>query len=188
MHMRPDERVGWPKTSHVATPCDTRDQHDTRPCAPPCTRTDRAPRATCVGPGGVYDARRGPTNHDEAAMPEHVTVHPGAADRLSLAFRLRGWKDEAQGLEQRLKDLETFARKLRRRWWKGGGGVLMGLLGWAYGVVKTRPATMVLVAGGGGRPQSPPGPVNEGGGWPGGGLYPPAALGLRPPARVRGGV
>src|SRR3989441_9703977 len=29
-----------------------------------------------------------------------------------------------------------------------GGGFVMGLLGWAYGVVKTRPATMVLMAGG----------------------------------------
>src|SRR2546428_10002372 len=66
----------------------------------------------------------------------------------SLAFRLRGWKDEAQGLEQRLKGLEPFARGLRRRWWMVGGGFVMGLLGWAYGVVKTRPATMVLVAGG----------------------------------------
>src|SRR3989475_9708944 len=66
----------------------------------------------------------------------------------SLAFRLRGWKDEAQGLEQRLRDLETFARSRRRRWWMVGGGFVMGLLGWAYGVVRTRPATMVLVAGG----------------------------------------
>src|SRR5436309_4213450 len=29
-----------------------------------------------------------------------------------------------------------------------GGGFVMGLLGWAYGVVKTRPATTVLMAGG----------------------------------------
>ena len=71
-----------------------------------------------------------------------------APARGSLAFRLRGWKDEAQGVEQRLKDLETFARSLRRRWWMVGGGFVMGLLGWAYGVVRTRPATMVLVAGG----------------------------------------
>src|SRR2546422_294049 len=53
--------------------------------------------------------------------PEHST-------RLSLASRLRGWKDEGQGLEQRLKDLETFARSLRRRWVMVGGGFVMGLL------------------------------------------------------------
>ena len=72
--------------------------------------------------------------------PEHST-------RLSLASRLRGWKDEGQGLEQRLKDLETFARSLRRRWVMVGGGFVMGLLGWGLGAVRTRPGTMVLVSG-----------------------------------------
>jgi methyl-accepting chemotaxis protein len=85
----------------------------------------------------------------------------GVPARRSLASRLRGWKDEAQGLEQRLKDLETFARSLRRRWWMVGGGFVMGLLGWAYGVVTTRPPTMVLVAGGAAVVNALVGMINE---------------------------
>src|SRR2546430_2970584 len=99
------------------------------------------------------------------AGPGHGARHPvtdaAAPAPGSLAFRLRGWKDEAQGLEQRLKDLETFARSLRRRWWMVGGGFVMGLLGWAYGVVKTHPATMVLLAGGAARPHTPVRVVNN---------------------------
>src|SRR3989454_5083017 len=106
-------------------------------------------------------------------MPDAAALTSG-----SLAFRLRGWKDEAQGLEQRLKDLETFARSLRRRWWMVGGGFVMGLLGWAYGVVKTRPATMVLVAGGAGRLHSLVRMINERGWDPGGVIYSPAPFGL----------
>src|SRR2546427_12552902 len=48
--------------------------------------------------------------HDHAAGPDQVTVQAGAADRPSLASKLRGWKDDATGLEQRLKDLETISR------------------------------------------------------------------------------
>src|SRR3989454_7146769 len=92
----------------------------------------------------------------------------------SLAFRLRGWKDEAQGLEQRLKDLETFARSLRRRWWMVGGGFVMGLLGWAYGVVKTHPATMVLLAGGAAGLHALLRMINERGWYPGGVFLRPA--------------
>ena len=62
---------------------------------------------------------------------------------------MRGWKDDATGLEQRLKDLETIARSLRRRWWLVGLGMAVGIAGWAVGVVRTRPGTMVLVGGGG---------------------------------------
>ncbi|MBI1966747.1 MAG: methyl-accepting chemotaxis protein [Gemmatimonadetes bacterium] len=69
-------------------------------------------------------------------------------DRLSLAHRLRGWTDEASSLEQRLKDLETFARSHRRRWIMIGGGFLLGILGLIGGAVTTRAGTMVLVAGG----------------------------------------
>src|SRR2546422_7007761 len=96
----------------------------------------------------------------------------------SLAFRLRGWKDEAQGLEQRLKDLETFARSLRRRWWMVGGGFIMGLLGWAYGVVKTRPATMVLVAGGAAGLHALAGMINPRGWARGGVIFAPGPFGL----------
>src|SRR5438046_8610817 len=80
-----------------------------------------------------------------------VTVEAGAADRPTLASKIRGWKDDATGLEQRIKDVETIARSLRRRWWPVGTGLVLGLIGWAVwaGAVRTRPGTMVLVAGGG---------------------------------------
>src|SRR5436190_1272513 len=80
-----------------------------------------------------------------------VTVQTGAADRPTLASKIRGWKDDATGLEQRLKDVETIARSLRRRWWLVGTGLVLGLIGWAFWpvAVRTRPGTMVLVAGGG---------------------------------------
>jgi len=67
--------------------------------------------------------------------------------QASLAARLRGWKDEASGLEQRLKDLDTFARSHRRRWWIAVGVFLLGLFGWGVGVVRTRPTTMVAGLG-----------------------------------------
>jgi len=82
-------------------------------------------------------------------MAQAVTVQPGAAEQRSLASRMRGWKDDASGLEQRLKDLETIARSLRRRWWLVGLGMALGITGWAVGAVRTRPGTMVLVGGGG---------------------------------------
>lgn len=69
-------------------------------------------------------------------------------DRLSLAFRLRGWTDEATGLEQRLKDLETFARSHRRRWVMVGGGFLLAMLGRVSGAVAASAGVIVLVAGG----------------------------------------
>src|SRR5437763_2165679 len=61
-----------------------------------------------------------------------VTVEAGAADRPTLASKIRGWKDDATGLEQRLKDVETIARSLRRRWWLVGTGLVLGLIGWAF--------------------------------------------------------
>ena len=69
--------------------------------------------------------------------------------RTSLASQIRGWTDDATGLEQRLKDLETIARSLRRRWWLVGTGLALGLIGWGFGAVRARPGTMVLLAGGG---------------------------------------
>src|SRR5213078_2185864 len=71
-------------------------------------------------------------------MAQAAIVPSGTAEQRSLASRMRGWKDDASGLEQRLKDLETIARSLRRRWWLvglamvlvgGGGLVLNALLG-----------------------------------------------------------
>src|SRR5437660_10787090 len=82
-------------------------------------------------------------------MVQAVTAQPGAADHRSLASRMRGWKDDASGLEQRLKDLETIARSLRRRWWLVGLGLALGITGWAFGGGRTRPGTVVLVGGGG---------------------------------------
>src|SRR5437016_9457727 len=84
-----------------------------------------------------------------AGGADRVTVPAGEADRPTLASKIRGWKDDATGLEQRLKDLETIARSLRRRWWLVGTGLVLGLIGWAVEAVRTRPGTMVLVAGGG---------------------------------------
>ena len=78
-----------------------------------------------------------------------MTARPGVPSlKKSLAARVRGWKDDASGVEQRLRDLEAVARAHRRRWVMVGTGFLIGVLGWIAGVVKTRPTTMVLLAGG----------------------------------------
>jgi len=82
-------------------------------------------------------------------VARHVTAPPGIPPfRKSLAARVRGWKDDASGVEQRLRDLEAVTRAHRRRWVMVGTGFLIGVLGWIAGVVKTRPTTMVLLAGG----------------------------------------
>jgi methyl-accepting chemotaxis protein len=47
----------------------------------------------------------------------------------SLAYRIRGWTDDAAALEQRLKDVETFARAHRRRWVLIAGTFVLGALG-----------------------------------------------------------
>jgi methyl-accepting chemotaxis protein len=70
-----------------------------------------------------------------------------APTRKSLAARVRGWRDDSAGVEQRLRDLEAVARAHRRRWVMVGAGFLLGALGWIAGVVPTHPTTMVLVAG-----------------------------------------
>src|SRR5437763_7364411 len=109
-------------------------------CSSMCHGPGGGGGAACVHRGGVYDAD---------PMVPAITVQSGAAEPRSLASRMRGWKDDASGLEQRLKDLETIARSLRRRWWLVGLGMVVGITGWAVGVVRTRPGTMVLVGGGG---------------------------------------
>src|SRR2546426_10299249 len=77
-----------------------------------------------------------------------VSTLPTAASRTSLASLVRGWKDDATGLERRLKALEPIARSHRMRRVMIGVGFVFGLVGWAATAVKTRPTTMVLVAGG----------------------------------------
>jgi len=77
--------------------------------------------------------------------------HPSSADvrlRASIASRLRGWTDDATGLEQRLKDLATFSRSHQRRWVLITMGALLALVGRLGGSVPTPSGTIVLVSGG----------------------------------------
>lgn len=60
---------------------------------------------------------------------------------------MRGWTDDA-GYEQRLKDLETFARSHQRRWALIAVGALLALIGSFAGTVPTPAGTIVLGAGG----------------------------------------
>jgi len=75
-------------------------------------------------------------------------VAHAARPRVSVASRLRGWTDDATGLEQRLKDLETFSRSHRRRWVLIMVGTLLALVGRLGGSVPTPSGTIVLVSGG----------------------------------------
>ncbi len=77
-----------------------------------------------------------------------TTPQDVAPIKKSLVARMRGWRDDSAGVEQRLRDLEAVARAHRRRWVMVGAGFLLGVLGWIAGVVPTHPTTMVLVAGG----------------------------------------
>jgi methyl-accepting chemotaxis protein len=78
-----------------------------------------------------------------------VTPPASRPSRPSLAYRLRGWKDEASALEQRLRDLDTIARGHRRRWWLAGGIGVLGLVGrYVAAAVETDGTRIVLVAGG----------------------------------------
>jgi methyl-accepting chemotaxis protein len=78
-----------------------------------------------------------------------VTVPPLGSAVNSLAYRLRGWKDESAALEQRLRDLDTVARSQARRWWIAGGLGVLGLVGhYVAGVVRADGDQIVLVAGG----------------------------------------
>ncbi len=94
--------------------------------------------------------RRLPPSSLEVYDHPRVTPFQQSHTRSSLASRVRGWTDDAAGggLEQRLKDLETIARSHRLRRVMAAAGLAIGLVGWGFGAVKTRPATMVLVAGG----------------------------------------
>jgi methyl-accepting chemotaxis protein len=80
--------------------------------------------------------------------PLPQTPSGAAPARASIAARLRGWSDDAVGVEQRLKDLETFARSHRRRWVLIAVGALLGMIGAFAGTVPTPPGTIVLTSGG----------------------------------------
>ena len=64
--------------------------------------------------------------------------------RRSLAYRLRGWTDDASALEQRLKDLDTFARSYGRRWILVIGVFTLGLVGALTDDVHARWGTIAL--------------------------------------------
>jgi len=81
--------------------------------------------------------------------------------RPSFAARVRGWRDDATALEQRLKDLETFDRTHRRRWAIAGALFVLGVLGRLGGMVDTRLGTIVLVAGAGAVINALVGMINE---------------------------
>jgi methyl-accepting chemotaxis protein len=77
------------------------------------------------------------------------TPIPTLTPRASLAARLRGWTDDASGLEQRLKDLDTFGRSHRRRWAIAAGVFVLGVFGAFVDLVHTHLTTMALVLGAG---------------------------------------
>ena len=77
-----------------------------------------------------------------------ATGSEAPATRRSLSARLRGWEDDAAGLEQRLKDVEAVGRAQQRRWVIIGAGLVLGLLGWIAGAVRAEPTNIVLIAGG----------------------------------------
>src|SRR6266581_784469 len=79
---------------------------------------------------------------DAFSVRKQAKAH-GTGKRIEGCFR-----PGAAGVEQRLKDLETIARSHRMRRVMIGVGFVFGLVGWAATAVKTRPTTMVLVAGG----------------------------------------
>src|SRR2546426_4415624 len=105
----------------------------------------RPPRSTLFPYTTLF---RLPPRSPEVYDQPRVSTLPTGSSRPSLASLVRGWKDDATGLEQRLKDLETISRSHRMRRLMIGVGFVFGLVGWAATAVKTRPTTMVLTAGG----------------------------------------
>lgn len=74
---------------------------------------------------------------------------------------MRGWHDDATGLEQRLKDLDTFDRSHRRRWAITGALFGLGVVGRLAGAIETSLGTIVLAAGAGAVVNALVGMINE---------------------------
>src|SRR2546426_10218848 len=96
----------------------------------------RPPRSTLFPYTTLF---RLPPRSTEVYDQPRVSTLPTGASRTSLASLVRGWKDDATGLEQRLKDLETIARSHRMRRVMLGVGFVFGLAACAAAAVKTRP-------------------------------------------------
>ena len=79
-------------------------------------------------------------------LPEPLSA--AAQQPGSIAARMRGWTDDATGVEQRLKDLETFSRSHQRRWVLIAVGAVLALVGRLGGSVPTPSGTIVLASGG----------------------------------------
>jgi len=60
---------------------------------------------------------------------------------------MRGWGDDAADVEHRLRDAQAIRRARGRRWALTSGILVLGVLGWLSGAVRTHPRTMVLVTG-----------------------------------------
>lgn len=80
-------------------------------------------------------------------MVADATEFEPRQSRASLATRMRGWGDDT-AFEQRLKDLETFARSHSRRWILVSVGAVLAFIGRLGGIVPTEAGTIVLVSGG----------------------------------------
>ena len=100
--------------------------------------------STAAHPGSVSCVPRVGHYLPPVAFGNRGRSGPG---RSSLASRLRGWADDATALEQRLKDLETFARSHRRRWVLIAGGGLLALIARIAGAIPTPSGTIVLGCG-----------------------------------------
>src|SRR6266850_860707 len=74
---------------------------------------------------------------------------------------MRGWQDDATGLEQRLKDLDTFDRSHRRRWAITIALFVVGIVGRLAGAIETPLGTIVLASGAGAVLNALVGMINE---------------------------
>jgi len=82
-----------------------------------------------------------------ATTPVPGTTGTVARARRSLASWMRGWGDDAADVEHRLRDAQAIRRARGRRWALTSGILVLGVLGWLSGAVRTHPRTMVLVTG-----------------------------------------